>query len=55
MATPKVPRRSSTSSHASKVKAKTVHRRSGATKKLSKRVISKLFRGRTVNAPKGRW
>lgn len=55
MAAPKVPRRSAASSYKSKVVAKTAHRRSGATKKLTKRVISKLFRGRTVNVPRNRW
>ena len=55
MAGHKVPRRVSAGSRAHKIAVKQGHRRSGAKKGMSRRVIHKLFRGRVVNAPKHMW
>lgn len=55
MAWPKTSRKIKASSRTKKLVARTTHRRSGAHKGMSKRVNRKLFRGRTVNAPKKIW
>lgn len=51
----KAPRHIKGGKHARRVATHNQHRRSGVHKWLTRRVQGKLFRGRTVNAPKNIW